>query len=84
MTTPSASATQIAWFGSSPRCDLSPSHLLHGKFVDGATTLGPWGLMCMDCWAKYGRGLGVGKGQLYQLQPDKQWLLVAGGSDSNG
>lgn len=31
--------------------------------VDGKTTLGPWAAMCPKHFAKYGIGLGVGKGQ---------------------
>ena len=34
-------------------------------FIDSATSMGPWGLLCSDCHDKYGKGLGQGKGQKY-------------------
>lgn len=33
---------------------------------DGATILGPWAVMCEDCFNKYGTGIGMGRGQEYQ------------------
>lgn len=34
-------------------------------FVDGATRQGPWALMCPECHAMHGVGLGTGRGQKY-------------------
>ena len=35
------------------------------EFVDGATRIGPWANMCMPCFKRVGKGLGVGRGQRY-------------------
>jgi len=41
----------------------------HGKAAyDGKTTMGPWAYMCGICFAKYGVGLGTGKGQKLVLR----------------
>lgn len=34
-------------------------------FVDGATVLGPWALMCSNCYLIHGEGFGTGCGQRY-------------------
>jgi len=52
--------------------------LEHKVFIDGATSFGPWGIMCPSCHAQYGMGLGGGRGQKYEKQGDK-YYLVAGG-----
>lgn len=53
-----AQASQI------PECDICKGA---GRTVpagyDGATTFGPWAYMCVDCFVRYGRGLGLGRGQ---------------------
>lgn len=59
------------WMGPIPtHCDICGSQL-KGHFVDGATTLegsnGAWGIMCMSCFTLDGVGLGMGRGQKYQL-----------------
>lgn len=48
--------------------------LCHAKitkqFVDGATRpRGQWADMCLACHRAYGYGLGIGKGQYYELNP---------------
>lgn len=65
------------WAGSTPsECDLC--HVpIKDTFVDGKTTVGPWGIMCPSCFATYGVGLGTGKGQKYKKQPDATWVKVA-------
>ena len=35
------------------------------EFVDGATRMGPWANMCLPCFKRVGKGLGVGRGQRY-------------------
>jgi len=37
--------------------------------VDGATRSGPWAYMCVDCHKEAGYGLGIGRGQMYKLDP---------------
>ena len=32
---------------------------------DGATKMGPWAVMCRECMANFGVGVGAGKGQEY-------------------
>jgi len=49
-----------------------------GEFVDGKTRMGPWGCLCMKCHARYGVGLGLGKGQHYTRQADGRWLKTGG------
>jgi len=34
-------------------------------FIDGRTKVGMWAIMCTDCHAEYGVGLGIGRGQAY-------------------
>lgn len=48
------------------------------RFIDGATKMGPWADMCEACHRQYGRGLGVGKGQLYEKQENGKFLCIEG------
>ena len=52
-----------------PNCDLC---LQLGATVtahyDAATTMGPWGYLCEDHFAKYAYGLGTGRGQRLVLK----------------
>lgn len=64
--------------GSAPTsCDIC-SHPITETFVDGKTNMGPWGNMCPSCHGSHGCGLGTGRGQKYQRQPDGRWLKVGG------
>lgn len=45
--------------------------------LDATTNIG-WAYMCQACHLKYGRGLGVGKGQQYEKQTDGRWLKTGG------
>lgn len=71
------------WLGTPPGiCDLCGRDISK-TFVDGATQLGVWALMCMTCHTNHGNGLGTGKGQKYQAvrRTDRlQWELVEGGT----
>lgn len=55
------------WNGTWPaKCDLCKTELQKFPFfVDGATKLGPWGLLCPSCHVSYGVGIGPGRGQAY-------------------
>jgi len=39
---------------------------------DCKTSFGSWANLCTDCFAKYGVGLGIGKGQKYILKNNFQ------------
>ena len=50
-----------------------------GIFVDGKVRNSfEWANMCARCFEKHGEGIGWGRGQLYALQPNGDWRLVAG------
>lgn len=67
------------WIGEPPKeCDLC-SYPLVALFVDGRTREGPWGFMCMPCFERFGCGLGLGRGQLYQYDKGTdKWIKIAG------
>jgi hypothetical protein len=50
-------------------CDLCSTNLLiHDQYyVDGKTQLGPWANMCIGCHTRFGRGIGLGRGQKYKV-----------------
>lgn len=56
------------WMGTRPStCDICNTSI--GKvFVDGKTKMGPWGILCPRCHKGQGCGLGLGKGQQYELK----------------
>lgn len=71
-------SADVRWNGSVPeRCEVGGEPIV-GAFVDGATRMGPWAVMCPDCHEAYGRGLGVGRGQRYERQPNGAWLKTEG------
>ena len=59
------------WMGTKPvRCDIC-GHKFGDKdehFYDFATRQGPWALGCDSCFKKYGIGLGIGRGQKYDVR----------------
>jgi hypothetical protein len=59
------------------RCDVCYQDW-NGVFIDGITQGGKWANMCTECHRRYGHGLGTGKGQRYEKQPDGRWLKTAG------
>jgi hypothetical protein len=62
------------WLGSRDKCDICGCDITKKPFVDGATSSGPWALMCCTCHRTHGRGIGPGKGQKY----DKDGIKVGG------
>jgi hypothetical protein len=48
-------------------------------YIDGKTQFGPWANMCLDCFYENGVGLGLGKGQCYQWDSEKQKYIKIGG-----
>ena len=59
------SVKEVWWCGTIDKCDLCGNDI-EDTFIDGATTEGPWAIMCEDCHFDYGDGLGIGKGQRYE------------------
>lgn len=56
------------WMGSDPEaCDIC-RHIITKCFIDGRTRMGPWAMMCPSCFKSSGTGLGIGKGQKYELK----------------
>lgn len=53
------------WMSSKPvKCDICRG-ALDKTFVDGATSMGPWAIMCRNCHLEFGTGTGEGCGQIY-------------------
>ena len=65
------------WHGKVPANDDFDSPITD-TFIDGATSYGPWAYMSPVSHKLYGRGLGNGRGQKYQKQPNGRWLKVEG------
>jgi hypothetical protein len=54
-------------------CRTEPEKVLY----DAQTKSGLWAVLCQRCFSAYGIGLGTGKGQKYEKQPDGQFVKVA-------
>jgi hypothetical protein len=55
------------WLSDYSKCDICGKRI-KGRvkwFVDGKTRMGPWALMCPQCFELDGVGLGIGLGQKY-------------------
>lgn len=58
------------WMGAIPeKCDVCHNEF-KDVFIDGATLMGPWGLLCESCHQEVGIGLGIGRGQKYDLKTE--------------
>lgn len=69
--------TKRYWMGDVPsKCQISGRPLVD-RFVDGATLRG-WAILHPITHTEYGRGLGMGRGQLYEKQADGRWLKIDG------
>jgi hypothetical protein len=56
------------WLSPPPKqCDICRQPIT-GRFVDGATRMGPWAIMCEDCHREVGYTLGVGRGQMFDVK----------------
>ena len=66
--------TEKHWSGPIPStCDLCNYSLERARsFIDGATRMGRWAIMCPSCHDNYGRGLGTGRGQHYSHSTGKK------------
>lgn len=59
------------WQGSWPLiCDLCKAEITT-CFIDGKTAMGPWGILCPECHAEHGIGLGTGRGQRYEREGER-------------
>ena len=58
-------AREVLWCGTIDKCDVCKDDI-EDTFIDGATTEGPWAIMCPVCHYVYGIGLGIGRGQRYE------------------
>jgi hypothetical protein len=68
---------KVYWMGPVPlECQIS-GRVLGKRFVDGSTSRG-WAIMHPMAHADHGRGLGTGRGQLYEKQADGRWLKIEG------
>jgi hypothetical protein len=67
----------VYWIGTVPQVDDFDVPITR-TFIDGKTTQGPWATMTPASHKKHGVGLGTGKGQRYDKQPDGRWLKVKG------
>jgi hypothetical protein len=66
------------WMGHVDRND-DFGDMIAKEFIDGKTTLGPWGIMTPKNWRRHGIGrLGLGCGQRYEKQTDGRWMKVEG------
>ncbi len=66
------------WISSHPeKCDICQAPI-DTEFIDGATVFGPWACMCRSCHDSKGKGLGTGKGQLYQKDTDGEFAKIKG------
>ena len=55
------------WLSPISSCPFCKKDLIKlDYFIDGATTQGPWALMCKPCHIDHGVGLGLGLGQMYK------------------
>ncbi len=64
----------------SDNCDLCGCSLAQRAFFVDARLRGQiaFACLCAECFFAEAEGIGWGKGQLYQRQPDGVWLMVAG------
>jgi predicted RNA-binding Zn-ribbon protein involved in translation (DUF1610 family) len=63
------------WMGPKPvECDFCNKKIESGYFVDGATDMGPWGIMCSHCFPLHGMGIGQGRGQKYDAKSGRKLM----------
>ena len=75
----------MTWLSEPPtECDMKHDLVVRCKnritnlFFDARTKQGPWGNICSQCFARYGVGLGTGKGQEYRKATDQRWYKTQG------
>ncbi len=67
------------WLSEPPKvCQLCDCAITK-TFIDGRVAgQSSWANMCLNCHHSHGNGLGIGKGQKYELQADGRWLKTEG------
>lgn len=74
-----AATTRVIWIGSQIKGCQTCGIPLKNIFIDGRTRGGSWAIMCEECHSIMGVGLGVGRGQKYQLDEETgEWVKVEG------
>lgn len=70
----------VYWTGPAPTECATCLNPIQSTFIDGRIPAmgGSWGCMCPECHAVNGVGLGKGRGQQFEKQPDGRWLKTAG------
>lgn len=68
------------WHGETPtKCEVC-GRKLTTAFIDGRTKTGFWAIMCLACHKEFGVGLGIGKGQKYEMRVikdgEKEWIKI--------
>lgn len=59
-------------------CDICKTPI-KDEFVDGRVQgISSWALLCLVCHREHGVGLGTGRGQRYQRQPNGSFTKVEG------
>lgn len=56
------------WNGAVPKICTGCGDSLKDIFIDGKTIFGPWAIMCENCHTTHGAGLGLGRGQKYDIK----------------
>ena len=76
-------AARGVYFSPAPSsCDLC-SRLFEEFMIDGAIKgMSGWGCLCEKCFVEYGKGLGIGYGQLFRKTQDG-WLMIAGAPEED-
>ena len=64
------------WYGAVPKTD-SFGYAIRKRFIDGSTA-GGWAIMTPANHKIWGRGLGLGRGQEYELNSDGNWYKING------
>ncbi len=65
----------VTWSGPVPfECDVCHDPI-DDEFVDGKTRLGPWANMCPSCHGRHGVGVGLGRGQRYRQNPNREGVV---------
>ncbi len=67
------------WIGDKPKvCQMCGGKIVD-IFIDGKVgRFGSWAIMCNSCHISSGTGLGTGKGQKFEKQPNGSWLKIEG------
>lgn len=75
---PKPKPAPVYWTGDPEKCNLC-GNVITTHFVDGKVAgYSSWAIMCPDCFRDFGLGLGLGRGQLYEKQPNERYMKIEG------